>query len=200
MSDLDLQQRTHIEISGIIAELERLTRLPSQWNNQVEITMPSNRAFGGKTFGCLIRIRGDIAASEARWPTMIHEALHCFSVGRSADASLRYPGYEEGAVEQLQILWRQEILDALDAQCAAAFLVDRDENSAYSAYTIALEAMRQALGIEEPSAFYLELLATPLEQRWALLHEKAQRPLARTEFSQSMAEMGTYFVRRGVLT
>ena len=173
MPEIGLPQRIREEMRGVIAELERLTHLPSQWNNQIEITPTSNRAFGGKTFGCLIRIRADIATTEARWLTMIHEALHCFSTERSADASLRYPGYEEGVVESLQIVLRQEILDALTTPIPAPFCVDRDIKSAYTDYRNALEAMREALGLQEPRIFYLELLAAPLEQRWALLHERA---------------------------
>ena len=171
----DTPQRIRNEMSGIIAELERLTLLPSQWNSQIEMTPAARQAFGGKTFGCLIRIRADIAESEARWLTMIHEALHCFSEGRNADASLRYPGYEEGVVECLQMLLRQEILDALGINLAASFFVDRDANSAYTDYVNTLEAMRSALGVEEPRGFYLDLLATPLEQRWALLREQARQ-------------------------
>ena len=79
---------------------------------------------------------------------MIHEALHCFSVGRSPDASLRYSGYEEGVVERLQMLLREEILDAPGVSLADTYFVDRDANGAYTDYVSALEAMRETLQAE----------------------------------------------------
>lgn len=53
-------------------------------------------------------------------------------------------------------------------------LVDRDRNSAYTDYVEALEGMRGELTAES-EAFYIELLGTPLEQRWALLQERARQ-------------------------
>jgi hypothetical protein len=109
-----------------------------------------------------------------RWPTLIHEAFHCFSVERNADASVRYRGYEEGVVEQLQRLFRSELLAYLGVIVAPEALIDRDAHSAYTDYIEALESMRTAIGTEQ-KAFYLELLTTPLEQRWALLRDRAEQ-------------------------
>lgn len=158
----------------IIKEIERLTQLPSQWNQKVEVISERNRAVGGKTFGCLIRLRADMVNTEHGWLTLIHEAFHSFSTERSPDASLSYPGYEEGVVEQLQRLFRQEILDALSVSLSPDTFVDRDTNCAYTVYTDALEAMREALS-QDSKAFYVSLLSTPLEQRWALLRKQAQQ-------------------------
>jgi len=155
----------------ITDEIARLTELPSQWNGKVEIELMTNRAFGGKTFSCLIRIRADVAATDLRWPTLFHEAFHCFSVERNADATLAYIGYEEGVVEQLQRRFRRLLLDRLQVSVAEERFVDRDANSAYNDYIYALEQMRQELGDASPE-FYIGLLGTPLEQRWALMRER----------------------------
>lgn len=131
-------------------------------------------AFGGKTFSCVIRIRVDIASSALLWPTLLHEAFHSFSADRNPDASLRFSGYEEGVVEALQQVFRQELLTAVDAPIVPEAFVDRDRNSAYTDYCQALEAMRQALHMDV-KPFYLWLLETPLEHRWAVLRERGQR-------------------------
>lgn len=170
-----LKRRLETSLHAIIAELERTTGLSSQWNGQIEVVSATDRAFGGKTFTCLIRIRSGVAANDLCWPTLLHEVFHCFSVGRNADATLNYPGYEEGVVEQCQRLFRAELLTLLGVEIASASLVDRDANSAYTEYVIALEAMRFALGEAESKTFYLDLLGMPLEQREAFLREQAQQ-------------------------
>ncbi len=169
-----LQQQLESELLIIITELTELTGLSSQWSGKVEVVQERNRAFGGKTFNCMIRIRADIAATELRWPVLLHEVLHCFSVERNADASLTYPGYEEGVVEQLQRLFRPSVLERLGVKVDTATFIDRDKHSAYTDYIAALEAMRELLDAE-PLPFYLQLLGTPLEQRWAELRDQIQQ-------------------------
>ena len=173
ISDENLQQDIENAFAEMISRLTQITGLPSQWNGQVEIVHSAGRAFGGKTFNCLIRIRADIASQAVGWPTLIHEAFHCFSVERSPDASLTYPGYEEGVVEALQRLFREELLADMGIAAAPEAFLDRDNHSAYTDYIGALETMRGALEADAKQ-FYLSLLATPLEQRWAVLREQAQ--------------------------
>lgn len=161
-------------VGRIVKEVEGLTGLRSGWNHKVELIPSSNVAFGGKTFGCLIRLRADLAGTEHGWLTLIHEVLHSFSVGRSPDGSLNYAGYEEGVVESLQRLFRQEVLASLGIVVSPRSFVDRDLNSAYTDYVNALETMRLTLG-REPKGFYTSLLGTPLEQRASLLREQAEQ-------------------------
>lgn len=172
-SSSSLPAAIEADLRRIVAELEQLTGLLSLWNQRVEVVLETSAAFGGKTFSCLIRIRADIAASDLRWPTLLHEAFHCFSVERSPDASLNFTGYEEGVVEQLQRLYRQELLDTLGVNIQPDAFVDRDANNAYTHYIDSLEGIRRAIG-EEAKPFYLRLLGTPLEQRWALLRTLGQ--------------------------
>jgi hypothetical protein len=131
MSDpsFSAQQRIEAELLLITREIARLTGLPSQWNGRAEIVTAQNTAFGGKSFACLIRVRADIAESDLRWLTMLHEAFHCFSAERNPDASLAYSGYEEGVVEQCQRLFRQEILVLLGVAIDRQALVDRDKTA-----------------------------------------------------------------------
>lgn len=166
--------RLHLELwlHAIMANIERLTGLASHWNRRIELT--AGGAFGGKTFGCLIRIRANLIGTPQIWPTLLHEAFHCFSVERNADASLRYVGYEEGVVERMQYLFREELMATLGVQIDPDVLIDRDINTAYTEYVQALEAMRLALQFE-PKTFYIWLLSTPLEQRWALLRNEIQQ-------------------------
>jgi hypothetical protein len=173
-SSSSLQQQITDDLRAIVTEIERLTGMLSQWSGEVEIVTGQNRSRGGKTFACVVRIRADMVQTDLRWPILIHEAFHCFSVERNADASVSYLGYEEGVVEQLQPLFRSELLTHLGVTIAPEMFVDRDTDSAYTNYIAALESMRTALGTE-PKPFYLELLGTPLEQRWALLRERAAR-------------------------
>lgn len=115
-----------------------------------------------------------MAQSDLLWPTLLHEIFHCFSVGRSPDASLEFSGYEEGTVEQLQCLFREEIIESLSVSVVSNVFVDRDTYGAYTDYVLALEAMRVTLSMEA-KPFYRWLIALPLEQRWAMLREQAEQ-------------------------
>jgi hypothetical protein len=160
------------DLDRAVSVLEPIIKRPSAWEGDVVITGEDSGP-GGKSFTCQIRVQRDLARTSARWATLLQELLHSFSAHRTPDASLDYPGYEEGVAEQLARLMRPRVLSILQENIPASIFVDRDRFHLYNEYTGALEGMRQILGDEEPLHFYLSLLEQPLEERWAYLRELA---------------------------
>ena len=115
-----LQAQITEELHKIVAMIEQLTGLRSNWNGEL-LLVPSDAPYKGmKPFSCAIHLRTDLAAGDLRWRTLIHEAFHATSAGYTAAAFAEHIGWEEGTVEQLQRLYRDAILDGLNV------VADRD--------------------------------------------------------------------------
>lgn len=92
------------------------------------------------------------------YATIVHEAIHSFSVGLIKDAYKRNPGWEEGIVEKLQRLIGPPVLQL------SAGIIAKPGEWAYNRYIDALEHIRQMLD-EKEDPFYLRLIRIPLSAR-----------------------------------
>ena len=166
MSMDDLEARTHQELAGIITVLTELTGLPSRWSGRLELVMGVDFK-GKKRFICDIQIDAALASQEARWTTLIHEAMHSLSAGYIRDDYQDFQGWEEGVVEQLQRILRSRVLSRLRVTVNSQVFQRLDAEHGYNKFIAALETIREAQNIPmtQAEAFYLDLLATPIKDR-----------------------------------
>jgi len=165
----NLEARTRRELADIVAVLTELTGLPSRWSGRVEL-VPDAEFKGKKRFLCDIQLDAALAEKEARWTTLIHEALHSLSAGYFRDDYQNFQGWEEGVVEHLQRFYRPRVLSRLVVKADPFLFQKLDAEHGYNKFIAALEDIRQAQSDAEASsseaeAFYLDLLATPLRDR-----------------------------------
>lgn len=162
----DLEARTHQELAGIITVLTELTGLPSRWSGRLELVMGVDFK-GKKRFICDIQIDAALASQEARWTTLIHEAMHSLSAGYIRDDYQDFQGWEEGVVEQLQRILRSRVLSRLRVTVNSQVFQRLDAEHGYNKFIAALETIREAQNIPmtQAEAFYLDLLATPIKDR-----------------------------------
>ena len=167
----DLEARTQQELADIMAVLTELTGLPSRWSGRVELVTGVDFK-GKKRFICDIQIDTTLAGQQARWTTLIHEALHSFSVGYVRDDYQDFQGWEEGVVEQLQRLFRSRVLSRLRVVVDPQVFQRLDAEHGYNKFIAALETIREAQNIPmtQAEAFYLNLLATPIKDRKSLVN------------------------------
>lgn len=164
------------ELQQITIILEQITGISSNWNGTVQL-VPDAAFRGKKPFTCSIEIDALLAQQELRWRTLIHEAIHALSAGYIRAAYMDNVGWEEGVVEKLQRLLRQEILRRLNVVVEEAIFVAAEAEQAYNEYIDALEDVRRAAGIENEVEFYLGLLKTPIKERYTSLIKSAlQQP------------------------
>ncbi len=163
----DLQARTQKELGDIVLILTELTGLPSRWSGRVEL-VPDAEFKGRKRQMCDIQIDAALAAQDARWPMLIHEALHSISVGYSGIDFRTMPGWEEGIVEYLQRQFCPVISDRLGVSVALTGFALRVERHPYNKYIEQLNLLRQALDYDELQ-FFLDLLSMPIRQRPAFI-------------------------------
>lgn len=169
-----LTAQIHGELSRIVPIVSQLTGLPSNWNG--DVTLEQTEEFHGKKkFSCGVVISTAIASKEVRWRTLIHEALHCVSVGYIRPAFEALPGWEEGVVEQLQRQLRSQVLAVLSVPVNETLLLEADRSHSYNRYVNPLEMIREAIGIADVISFYLGLLATPINNRPAYVHGLGRR-------------------------
>ena len=166
MSMDDLEARTQKELADIIAVLTELTGLLSRWSGRVELVLGADFK-GKKRFICDIQIEAVLASQEARWTTLIHEALHSFSAGYIREDYQDFQGWEEGVVENLQRLFRPRVLSGLHISVDAQAFERLDAEHGYNKFVAALEAIREAqsIPVTQAEGFYLDLLATPIRDR-----------------------------------
>lgn len=156
------------ELHKIVAMIEQLTGLRSNWNGELILVPPNAPYKGMKPFACAIHLRADLATSDLRWRTLIHEAFHAVSAGYTAAAFAEHIGWEEGTVEQLQRLYRDAIMDNLNVAADRRRLADEDAIHAFNRYIEALERIRQVVGTSD-IAFYKMLIETPIRSRYLSL-------------------------------
>ena len=164
----DLEARTQKEIADITAVLTELTGLPSRWSGRVELVLEAEFK-GRKRPVCDIQIDADLVTQDARWATLIHEALHSISAGYNSNDFRQYRGWEEGVVEQLQRTLRPAIFDKLGIALASDVFLAEEEAHAFNGYIAALESLRLMLKESTSSNakqdFYLDLLSLPIAER-----------------------------------
>ena len=159
--------RTEAELQAIGTVLTELSGLVSRWSGRVEL-VPEADFKGKKRFTCDIQINADLAQQEARWATLIHEALHTLSAGYIGMDYREFPGWEEGAVERLQRLYRPAVLTRLGVLVPDEVFLEAEAKHNYNKYIAALERVRPHLGLPD-ERFYLLLLRTPIKDRPSLM-------------------------------
>ncbi len=163
MQGSDAEAQVHAELEQIMPLISTLTGLPTRWSGVVEI-VETLEFKGKKRFSCDIQIQASLVRQNVRWSTLIHESLHAHSAGYNGSDYRLYRGWEEGVVEQLQRLLRPEILSRLLVVVAEADLLEADRQHPFNDRVQALEAIRRCLAVPQ-TAFYKQLLATPIAQR-----------------------------------
>ncbi len=169
MQGSDLEAQVRAELTQIMPLVSALTGLPTRWSGRVELIEGADFK-GKKRFTCDIQIAADLANQDTRWATLIHESLHCHSAGYNGNDYRDFRGWEEGVAEQLQRLFRPQILLALGVAVEEAVFQQSVEFHRYNRYIRVLENLRLALPqfADEPEEFYKTLLATPIRDRIAL--------------------------------
>jgi len=159
------------ELEQIAPFLTELTGLPSRCNGQVELGQ-EEWFRGKKLFSCGIVIQAKLVTQEIRWRTLIHESLHSRSAGYNSPDYNALIGWEEGVVEQTQRLLRPAVLAQAEIQVEDAIFRQAESDHVYNRYIDALEDLRRSLSIaqEQQIEFYLNLLATPVRDRAALIY------------------------------
>jgi hypothetical protein len=99
--------------------------------------------------------------------------MHSVSIGYTPNEYSDWIGWEEGVVEQMQRLHRQEILQTLQVKYDQTSLAQIDSKWLMNPYIGALEEVRDVLKDSEAS-FYGNLLATPLRDRYTHLLMRAR--------------------------
>ena len=192
------EARTQQELSDIIAVLTELTALPSRWSGRVEL-VPNAEFKGRKRQMCDIQIDAALAAQDERWPTLIHESLHSISAGYNANDFRNFRGWEEGVVEQLQRLFRPDVLQRLGVVLPASVFDAVEASHNFNAYIAALEGLRLLLPKPDLNQqnFYLDLLKLPIKERpdklvrLCLALEQPQRGVFIAAFSRADALLKT---------
>ena len=167
------QEQVRAELEQIRPCLEELTGLVSNWNGSVVLT--EDALFKGmKPYGCEIRIGDRFSEPQERWTTLIHEMLHACSVGYNRVNFEQHIGWEEGVVEHLQRSLRGQIFARIGVHVDADLLRQLDTNHPFNRYIAALEQVRVTLESDD-LPFYLQLLQTPIKERYGLLMRQALR-------------------------
>ena len=158
-----MEARTQKELIDIVAVLMELTGLPSRWSGRVEL-VPEAEFKGRKRAICDIQIDAALATQDARWATLIHEALHSVSADYSGVDFRTAPGWEEGVVEKLQRMFRPVILTRINITVDPATFVSGETQHQYNKYIEVLISLSQTLNYTEEQFFY-DLLKMPIRQR-----------------------------------
>ena len=124
---------------------------------------------GQKPFQCDILLNANLANAEARWRTLLHEALHSFSQGYNREDFGNFRGWEEGVVEKLQRVLRPAVLSAVAVTVSETVFRVLEEQHLYNAYLNALSEL-QRYSEKTEQQFYKDLLSTPIRDRPALVY------------------------------
>jgi len=170
MHGSNAEAQIRAELERIMPLISALTGLPAPWSGVIELVEDADSK-GKKRFSCDIQIDAALARQEIRWATLIHESLHCHSVGYNGTDYRLNRGWEEGVVEQLQRMFRSRVLSEIGIAIDESVFQQAAEYHRYNRYIRALESLRQALPqfASDQEAFYKTLLATPIRDRIALV-------------------------------
>jgi hypothetical protein len=189
-------QRIISEMHSIIEVIEQLSGLPSNWNGKVILDV-SLRERGTKPFSCEIVLRADLVSEASRWRTLIHEGFHSVSAGYLPLDFIAHRGWEEGLVEQAQRIMRSEILRKIGIEVDPAAFEEVERNHLFNEYVDALERIRNGFGSESRD-FYIDLLKTPIKQRYSSLQARAMllQGDRRIDMVRLLAEANVVLTRR----
>lgn len=190
----DPMQQLHIDVAAIVAEVERLTGLNSNWSGRViignEVDASGVPAYlGAKPWNCDIVLHQSLLALLSRYSTLIHEVFHSVSVGLNEPDYRAWKGYEEGVVEQCNRLWRAVIL------ANTSLPLPIDARTSYNDRIVLLESLRTRTQKSEQD-FYLSLLQTPLRDREGTITQWIQSIEVTKTFRQ--IEQETFLLRAGL--
>ena len=195
MTDAELTRQIVAELRQITAAIQQITGLSTRWNGTVQL-VPQADFKGLKPFTCAIWLDLLTATLSVRWRTLIHEALHAISAGYNVHDFMANRGWEEGVVEQLQRVLRPEVLQQIGVVVDETIFADVEAEHLFNGYIAALEAIRAEFAEAEQS-FYLELLQTPINKRYASLLAKA---MARPDAGQRRAAINVITASNVILT
>lgn len=172
----DAETQIRKELQSIVAVLQDLTGRASRWSGRIELVQDAEFK-GKKHFTCAIQIDADVARRDTRWSTLIHEVFHSLSAGYVATDFRLYRGWEEGVVEQLQRLFRPAILTQLHITVGDEIFDMEQAAHPFNTYLQALESIRLAVVPNDTSetreAFYMDLLVTPIRDRFSSVLRRA---------------------------
>ena len=169
MDDLETQE-AQIVLTQVVTVLKELTDTPSRWTGSVELTESLFTSGIAHLDGRIEITRTVWQQPQYRWRTVIHEALHLCSPFYTKHQYSLARGWEEGVVEQLQRLLRQEVLERIGVTMPEETFAVRDALHEYNGYIQALESLRVPL--QRPTLeFYGWLLKTPLPNRLTAIRE-----------------------------
>lgn len=163
MADLETQEalETLTQVVGILSELIDRS---SRWGGALELTESLFTSGVAHMDGRIEITRAVWRQPQYRWRTVIHEALHLYSPPYTSHEYAAAHGWEEGVVEQMQRLLRQDVLREIGVTMAEDAFAERDAAHEYNHYIRALESLRQPLKMSSLD-FFGRLLATPLPNR-----------------------------------
>lgn len=163
MTDEETQE-AHQTLAQVVIALSDILGRPSRWTGTLELTDSLFSSGVAHLDGRIEITRAVWRQPQYRWRTVVHEALHLCSPAYTSHEYSLNRGWEEGVVEQMQRLLRQEVFHRIGIMVAEDAFVERDAAHEYNGYIQALETLRQPLQMP-PIDFYAWLSATPLQGR-----------------------------------
>jgi hypothetical protein len=188
-----IERQITTELRRLQPIIEEITGLSSRWNGIVEL-VPDAEFKGKKPFSCSILLDADLAGQEVRWRTSLHELLHSVSAGYNQPDYNAFLGWEEGVVEQLQRIIRQEALGRLGLSLPDELFQRWETVHPFNRHIVALEQIRTLLARPDRE-FYVGLLQTPIRQRPVAVFEAGNR----LPGAERIAFVRTYSVANAVL-
>lgn len=167
----DVLARIILVLGTVLREHSPLSEpeVVSRWNGEAELEEFAFHAGVIRPDGKigLLRVVWEQKGA-VRYRTLIHEALHSFSHPYTIHEYRDYIGWEEGVVEALQRLLRQEVLGRIGISVAEESFLPIDRVHPFNIYIAELEKLRQETDLS-PEAFFIPLLLSPLPQRLNLV-------------------------------
>lgn len=163
MTDRETQEALET-LTQVVGTLSELLGRPSRWTGSLELTDSLFSSGVAHLDGRIEITRAVWHQPTYRWRTVVHEALHLCSPPYTSHEYSLSRGWEEGVVEQMQRLLRQEVFRRMGIAMAEDAFAERDAAHEYNDYIRSLESLRQPLKMS-PLDFYAWLLATPLSSR-----------------------------------
>jgi len=194
VQDAQAEEQIRDEFERVVSVVEEMTGLKSRWRGEVRVVQPQEQLFSHRQFtarkdwDCSFSIVATLTNDDARWRTIIHEALHSVSVGLNAQDYETYLGWEEATVEALQRLIRPSILARLGVSVEEALFVRVESTWRYEHYVIALRQIATEFPGVSGEEFFRTLLGVRLRDRKAYIFAWGRRAASDFEkFKRSYA-------------
>ncbi len=163
MSDKETQEAQET-LAQVVGALSDILGRPSRWTGTLKLTDSLFSSGVAHLDGRIEITRAVWRQPQYRWRTVVHESLHLCSPPYTSHEYSLSRGWEEGVVEQMQRLLRQEVFRRIGVAMAEDGFAERDAAHEYNDYIQALESLRHPLGLSSFD-FYAWLLAAPLPGR-----------------------------------